>query len=176
MLTTLLLIIAPCLILFIWSYINLYNSNQQLKQEYHTLSKDYRVIEEEIKARWEEQFNAWCIVKEKEIRKDAMTRSRRVMRGQATEHLAPLMMDNLNLKDFRFMGNPIDYIIFKGASDILDNNSDEIESIIFLDVKTGNSKLNKIQRRIRDCIENSKVEFLIYNPDKDKQYEKKNLE
>ena len=87
------------------------------------------------------------------------------MRGQATEHLAPLMMDNLNLKDFRFLGNPIDYIVFNGCSAVADKQADTVESIIFIDIKTGSSRLTKVQRRIRDCIKNGNVEFIVYNPD-----------
>ena len=43
-------------------------------------------------------------------RKDALKKSRAILRGQASEHLAPFVVGNTNPKDNRFMGNPIDYI------------------------------------------------------------------
>ena len=46
----------------------------------------------------------------KESRKDAIKRSRSVIRGQASEHLAPYVLKDTNPKDYRFMGNPIDFI------------------------------------------------------------------
>ena len=124
---------------------------------------------EKTEAFYKEQFKSWCIVKKKGIRKDATTRSRKIMRGQATEHLAPLMMKDLNAKDFRFMGNPIDFVVFSGASDVTDGTANKIEKVLFVDIKTGKSKLSKVQRRIRDCIIEGRVEFLEYNPDKNEE-------
>ena len=100
-------------------------------------------------------------------RKDSIKRSRSVLRGQATEHLAPYILKNTNPKDYRFLGNPIDYVCFEGLSDILDGTSDNIKSIHFIDIKTGKSTLNKTQRRIRDAIKDSRVQFSLINLDKE---------
>lgn len=102
----------------------------------------------------------------KDARKDALNKSRAVMRGQATEHLAPYVMKGINPKDCRFMGNPVDYIVFDGLSDVTDKISNEIKEVKFIDIKTGNSNLNTAQRRIRDAIKNNRVSFEIVNPDK----------
>lgn len=98
-------------------------------------------------------------------RKDALKRSRSVIRGQASEHLAPFVIENTNPKDYRFMGNPVDYICFNGLSDVLDGKSNTIASVDFVDIKTGKSSLNKSQRRIRDAITNNKVTFKVINLD-----------
>ena len=100
-------------------------------------------------------------------RKDSIKRSRSVLRGQATEHLAPYILKNTNPKDYRFLGNPIDYVCFEGLSDILDGTSNEIKQIHFIDIKTGKSTLNKTQRRIRDAIKDSRVQFSLINLDKE---------
>ena len=100
-------------------------------------------------------------------RKDSIKRSRSVLRGQATEHLAPYILKNTNPKDYRFLGNPIDYVCFEGLSDILDGTSNEIKPIHFIDIKTGKSTLNKTQRRIRDAIKDSRVQFSLINLDKE---------
>lgn len=99
-------------------------------------------------------------------RKDSLKRSRSVLRGQATEHLAPYIIENTNPKDYRFLGNPIDYVCFEGLSDLLDGKTDEITSIRFIDIKTGKASLNKSQRRIRDAIKDSRVQFSVVNLDK----------
>jgi predicted Holliday junction resolvase-like endonuclease len=98
-------------------------------------------------------------------RKDALKRSRSVIRGQASEHLAPFVIKDTNPKDYRFMGNPIDYICFDGLSDVLDGKADSINKIRFVDIKTGKSNLNKSQRRIRDAINSDSVEFKVINLD-----------
>lgn len=122
--------------------------------------------EDRIIATYNDKMEAWKLTEEERIRSDALTRSRSVIRGQATEHLAPLMMPDLNLKDFRFVGNPIDYIVFSGVSDITDKVANaKIDKVILLEIKSGKSKLNTVQRRIRDAIKEGKVEFVIYNPD-----------
>jgi predicted Holliday junction resolvase-like endonuclease len=98
-------------------------------------------------------------------RKDSLKRSRSVLRGQATEHLAPYILKGTNPKDYRFLGNPIDYICFEGLSDLLDGQANAITSVHFIDIKTGKASLNKSQRRIRDAIKNSQVEFSTINLD-----------
>ena len=100
-------------------------------------------------------------------RKETLKKSRAVIRGQATEHLAPFILKDTNPKDYRFLGNPVDYIHFEGLSNIIDRTSDEITSVNFIDIKTGNSSLSKNQRRIRDAIQENRVQFLTINLDKE---------
>jgi predicted Holliday junction resolvase-like endonuclease len=115
------------------------------------------------------QINQMKLDHVKELKKaseDALTKSRAVMRGQATEHLAPYILKDTNPKDYRFMGNPVDYILFDGLSDVLDGESDSIKSITFVDIKTGKSNLTKSQRRIRDAIASNLIKFELINLDK----------
>lgn len=100
-----------------------------------------------------------------DARTDALKRSRSVMRGQATEHLAPLIQSEWPYKDFRFLGNPIDYVIFSGASAVTDGEGDTVDEVVLLDIKTGKSQLSKVQRRIRDAVRVGNVDFATYNPD-----------
>lgn len=98
-------------------------------------------------------------------RADSVKRQRSILKGQATEHLAPYINSNYNPKDYKFIGDPIDYIIYQGLSEI--KETDRIEKIIFMDIKTGKSNLTKTQRRIRDAIADGRVEFQIYKPEED---------
>ena len=154
----------------------------QLNQSYADLSKsstnqiadlklslsnsqfDFKSLEKSLESLQLEHQN---ILKEeiKKAREDTIKRSRSVLRGQASEHLAPFVLKDTNPKDYRFMGNPIDYICFDGLSDILDKTSDRIELVRFVDIKTGKSNLNKSQRRIRDAIKDGRVSFETVNLD-----------
>lgn len=143
--------------------------NNSLRAENNHLLKDLANISQDIEQQYQEKQkqwqDAWVKSNEKKIRKDAIERSRSVIRGQATEHLAPLIMDDVNIKDFRFLGNPIDYLVFSGASDITDKKGKDLDKIILLEIKSGSSNLNTVQRRIRDAVKESRIEFAVYNPD-----------
>jgi len=100
------------------------------------------------------QLEQWKLDQEKLIRSDAVQRSRATITGQVTEQLAPYMSNfpmAFNPKDMRFIGSPIDFIVFCGLE------VDNIDFIVFLEIKTGKSSLTKRQRQIRDAIENHKV-------------------
>ena len=84
----------------------------------------------------------------------ALDRSRCVLKGQASEQLAPLTGGFPYLaNDARFLGSPIDYLVFDGLSD-----SDELE-IVFVEVKSGGSKLSARERRVRDAIRAGRVRW-----------------
>ena len=42
-----------------------------------------------------------------------------------------------------------------------------LKSVLFMDIKTGTANLTTLQRRIRDAIRDGRVEFQVYNPEKD---------
>ncbi|RLJ00794.1 MAG: Holliday junction resolvase [Candidatus Aenigmatarchaeota archaeon] len=92
----------------------------------------------------------------KAIRKDAIEKSRLVLEGKFKEQLAPFLPDfNFNPTDARFLGSPIDFVVFDGAAD------SNIKKIVFVEVKSGKSKLTKKEEQIREVIYNGNVEFKI---------------
>jgi len=89
-------------------------------------------------------------------RKDAISQSRSVLVGQGLEQLVPLTVDFGFLgNDSRFLGSPIDYIIFNGLSD---EENDKIE-IIFLEVKTGKARLSNREKLIKNAVLEKRVEW-----------------
>jgi predicted Holliday junction resolvase-like endonuclease len=103
----------------------------------------------------------WKIENEDRIRKDAANRSVRNVLGKVTEHLIPFSeaLKDFNPKDIRFIGSPIDLIIFDGAEEL---NRDEM-TIYFVEVKTGKSALSKRQQIIKDAIQNRRIKWLRVN-------------
>lgn len=99
-------------------------------------------------------------------RADSVKRQRSILKGQATEQLAPYINSDYNPKDYKFIGDPIDYIVFDGMSDI-NSKEDEITNIVFMDIKTGKSQLNRVQRAVKKAIEEGRFKFQIYRPEKD---------
>ncbi len=96
---------------------------------------------------------------------EALNKSRAVLRGKATEQLTPLIWEEFHPGDARWIGNPIDYLVIDGLSDYADNISSNALTIYLIDVKTGNSSLSKVQRKIKAAIEEGRMVFAVYNPD-----------
>ena len=93
-------------------------------------------------------------------RKDAIAKSRHVLKGQFNEQLSPFGNDfPVKPSECRFLGSPLDFICFKG----LDNQN--VEEIVFIEVKSGKSQLNKTERSIREAIKEKKVSFITYRMD-----------
>ena len=66
----------------------------------------------------QKEMNEWINEKESEIRKDAVKKSMNVTRGKVAEHLMPFFPDfPYNPKDVRFIGSPIDLLVFDGLND-----------------------------------------------------------
>lgn len=81
-----------------------------------------------------------------------MDTSRAVLKGKIAEHIAPLLpgfLAKYNPADARFIGSPIDYLIFKNMSK--GENSEEPIKIVLLDVKTGRAGLNGVQKKIEEA-------------------------
>ena len=141
------------------------NKNLSLERLYKELKNNYATFKDKVNYQIKD-IESTHKLEIKKARKESVDKSRAVMRGQATEHLAPYVMQDINPKDCRFMGNPIDYVVFDGLSDVTDKVTKDIKQVIFVDVKTGKSQLTTVQRRIRDAIKDGRVSFQVINPDK----------
>ena len=90
-----------------------------------------------------------------DARKDTGNRQRSIIKGQISEVLAPWSIESVNsVKELNFLGSPIDFVGFKG----LDGEGDI--DIKFIEVKSGKSRLNKNQRRIRDAVAANRIEWI----------------
>ena len=154
--------------LFVYLLYVLHTENKKQTKLQEELDNVFSHTEEQLRELTQSNTEiqiAWEKTKKEAVR-TALDKSRSILRGQATEHLAPYMLEGINPKDCRFLGNFVDYIIFSGASDVTDGKSNQVDAILFVDVKTGQSGLSKVQRRIKDCIAEGRVAFISFNPDK----------
>lgn len=93
------------------------------------------------------------------IRKDALGKSRAVLKGKIGEQMAPVLPEfRYNPADARFLGSPIDYIIFDGYSEAKEGNG-KIRKIVLMDVKTGNARLSPIEKKVRDAVSAGSIEW-----------------
>lgn len=109
--------------------------------------------QEAERLRWEEE-------RERAIR-EAITQSRAVLGGKFTEQMAPYLPEfKYDPTEARFIGSPIDLIVFPGLS------RGEPEEIVIMEIKTGKTgQLTPQERKIRQLIENGMVRWeLIQRP------------
>jgi predicted Holliday junction resolvase-like endonuclease len=110
-----------------------------------------------IEARYRAELAAWKLEAAGEIRKDSVNRSRSTLKGKIAEQMAPLLPEfRYNPADARFIGSPVDYVIFDGLTDVADEKKKEIR-IILMDIKHGTGSLSRTQRVIRDAVQNKQV-------------------
>ena len=94
----------------------------------------------------------------KNVRKDAVKRSKAVINGQVAEQIAPFLPDfPANPSDARFIGKPVDFIVFSGLSE-----NEKIDEILFVEVKTGKSLLSEREKEVKKAIEQRKVRYVEY--------------
>lgn len=97
----------------------------------------------------------WQAQHSQRIRKDAVDRSRATISGQIYEQLLPYLPDfPFDPKDVRFMGAPVDLIVFDGLS------AGALERIVFVEVKTGSATLTGRERQLRDIVQKRRVDWL----------------
>ncbi|MHA1917148.1 MAG: Holliday junction resolvase-like protein [Candidatus Ranarchaeia archaeon] len=107
-------------------------------------------LKNSIPLRVDELFNR----KKKELKESILARSRAVLKGKISEQMAPFFKAfTFEAADARFIGSPIDYIVFPGYS------KREPTEVVLIDIKTGNSSLSKVERKIRDLVKAKKVRF-----------------
>jgi predicted Holliday junction resolvase-like endonuclease len=93
-----------------------------------------------------------------EARREGIDTSRPVVTGKVQEHLAPIFpafLSQFNPKDARFLGTPLDFIVFDGLDE------GEVRRVVFVEVKTGKAGLLSRERRCRDAIEAGRVEYQL---------------
>jgi predicted Holliday junction resolvase-like endonuclease len=108
----------------------------------------------EWRIRFEQKLLEWKRKEEETIRRDAIERSARTLSGRTLEKLVPFLDDfPYDAHDIRWLGDPIDLVIFDGQS------SGNLNQIVFCEVKSGESKLTKAQNKIKELVLKKKVKW-----------------
>jgi len=116
--------------------------------------KDFELHAKQLAKDHEVLLRQWKSEYAGAIRQDAIARSKAVIAGRVAENIAPFLPSfPFNPKDARFLGNPIDFVIFDG----LDRG--ELTEIVFLEMKTESSRLSARQKEIREAIEDARVSW-----------------
>ncbi len=110
-------------------------------------------------------FTIWYLVskiyfyiKLKKYWKKAIKNSKKTILWEVNEKIAPLLPNfKYDFKDLVFIWKWIDYIIFDWLSRW------NLKQIIFLEIKSGKSTLNKNEKEIKNIINNKKVKYEVFH-------------
>jgi len=112
-----------------------------------------KAMEETTLAAAANLLEQWKREYESKIRKDAANRSYSVVLGKVTEHLLPFHQNfPFNPQEARFIGTPIDLIVFDGLGE-----DDRDIDIYFVEIKTGKSRFSDKQKRIKDAVDSRRI-------------------
>jgi len=121
------------------------------------LKRERSVLLREIEVRAEKRF-----MEMKEIfKQEVLEKSRAVLKGRISEQIIPFLEQfKYNPSDARFIGSPIDYIIFDGYTELKDNRVEKPITVILTDVKSGKSAtLIHEQKKIKEAVEEKRVKW-----------------
>jgi predicted Holliday junction resolvase-like endonuclease len=97
-------------------------------------------------------FVIWRLRYSAAIRENAVQRSLAVTAGKVHEQLVPYLPEfGFNPKDARFLGSPVDLVVFDGLA------AGEVRRVVFLEVKTGGAQLTTRERQVRAVVEAREV-------------------
>jgi len=91
----------------------------------------------------------------------ALNGSRNTIKGRVNEQLTPLFPEFTSkyvAADARFLGSPIDFVIFKNLSTLTGDSPQPLE-VILVEVKTGKSNLTSTEKAVQAAVENLRVKF-----------------
>nr|WP_319538748.1 Holliday junction resolvase-like protein [uncultured Methanospirillum sp.] len=150
------------LILLAWISYLYYRLKTSIEERARTLhnrwrDQDLSFLQSQMEQQTDEKIRIWKNDEERSIRQDAIKRSREVIHGKVTEHLIPFFSSfRWNPADARFLGSPIDFVIFDGLSE------GEVREIIFVEVKSGaRPVLTPRERSVERCIKRGNVDFTV---------------
>ncbi|NOH00944.1 MAG: hypothetical protein HND47_02675 [Chloroflexi bacterium] len=139
---------------------------RQIQGKHDNIAGDYQAKIEDVIKEYEGKIQDVNLKHQNEIdkaRQQSVAVSRHTIKGQIAEQMAPLLngFDYLP-SDARFIGDPIDYVVFKGYTDLRDNRvlNDDFE-VVIIDVKNNNASLSLSQRAIAKAIQEGKVKFEV---------------
>lgn len=102
-----------------------------------------------------------------QARRQSVEQSRHTLKGQIGEQLVPLLPGFEFLpSDARFIGHPIDYVVFHGYTDLRDGNgrAENLE-VVILDIKRNSASLTKEQKAILEAVRAGRVSFQVVRID-----------
>lgn len=123
-----------------------FESKAKISEDYTAMVNKYYSDIKDIKLLHDEALNKLQTTYDREL---SARKSSEVRVGQISEQILPFLSAwPFDPKNFRFSGDPIDGISY------------ENDRVVFVEIKTGKSRLSKRQENIKKLVKEGKVEFI----------------
>ena len=155
-----LLALVVCFVLLIGQQARISKTEEHLRK---TLNERAGLVRQVTEAEVNAQYRASLTLKREEarMRADSIKRSKYVLTGRVAEQLAPFTEAfTYDPRDARFLGSPIDLIVFEGMTE------GSIERIVLIEVKTGRSNLSGREQQVQDAVRLGEVDYEILRIEK----------
>lgn len=131
---------------------------EELEAQIQEMSAEHEGDLEALNDRWRErcdiEVERGMRKREKEIRQDAIARSRAGQLGKTIEKVIPMFPGfGHHPYDVRPIFDPVDFVVFDGYM------QGEVTDICFVEFKTGHARLNSLQASIRRAVGKKRVHF-----------------
>ena len=122
------------------------------------ITVNYYVIKRRFEARfkdWQLQEQVYWKTEIERASKQAIVQSRAVLGGKFTEQMVPYLPEfKYDPTEARFIGSPIDFVVFPGLS------SGDPQEVVIVEVKSGkNCQLTPSEKKIQQLIEEGMVRW-----------------
>jgi len=133
-------------------------TEDERRDELESLGSEHEQALDVLDAKWAEkvdnEVNKQLGRREKQIRQDAIAKSRAGQLGKTLEKIVPMFPGfGHHPYDVRPIFDPIDFVVFDGYY------QGSVTDIVFVEFKTGQSRLTPVQGSIRAAIQNKRVHF-----------------
>jgi predicted Holliday junction resolvase-like endonuclease len=134
-------------------------ANARLAERMEEMEANHEADVEDLDWKWQNRVDLavekGMEKKTRDIRRQAIAQSRRTTLGRIIERVAPWFSGSgHHPADVRPIFDPLDFVVFDGL-----NATGEVNEVVFVEFKTGNSRLTEVQRSIRDAVERKRVRF-----------------
>ncbi len=127
-----------------------YELERELREKEKNLAKSAKQIAGEML-----KNDAVLNARIRDARRAAIMRSRSVLLGKLLECIAPCFRQfGHDPRDMRSICDPVDYVVFDGLT--VDR---AVQEVIFVEVKSGTSRLSSAQRSIREAVQKRRVRW-----------------
>lgn len=130
-------VVVVLAVITLWALVRAFKTSQDLKVHRAT----YRWTDTDVEA----------------ARRHSVNQSHAVVTGKVQEHLAPLLPEfasQFNPRDARFLGSPVDFVVFDGL------DGQQVTEVVFVEVKTGKSRLSAREKLVKEAVEAKRVRYL----------------
>lgn len=134
----LILIVVVLALITLWAFVMVFKTRQDLRVHQAT----YKWTDTDVEV----------------ARRHSINQSHAVVTGKVQEHLAPLLPEfasQFNPRDARFLGSPVDFVVFDGLDD-----GQQVTEVVLVEVKTGKSRLSAREKLVREAVEARRVRYL----------------